>query len=130
MNLGRREVNDMGDADTLHRDKVSWQIWVVAVSLGLAGLFLVLAAFQAWRVAQVPFLGLFAEPTLIANGSGDQTWAAYAAGIQNHDQLIALDGHPLQDTSALTRLLSRYAPGDVVTLTAVGVDGVWRWLWR
>ncbi len=100
--------------------------WVVAAALVVAAIFMALTAFLAWRTTQVPFLGLFAEPTLIANGAGDQAWHGYAAGIQQHDHLVALDGQALKDPTALTRALSNYEPGDVVTLLAVSEDGAQR----
>ncbi|RLC78496.1 MAG: hypothetical protein DRJ03_14245 [Chloroflexi bacterium] len=105
---------------------ISLRGWIVVAALTVAAFFLILAAFLAWRTTQVPFLGLFTEPTLVVNGSGDQAWPGYAAGIQAHDHLIALDDQPLKDTIALMAVLSGYEPGDVVTLTAIGVDGARR----
>lgn len=102
------------------------QGWIVAAALTAAAIFLILAACLAWYTKQVPFLGLFAEPTLVVNGAGDQAWPGYAAGIQQHDHLIALDDRPLGSPTALMRALAGYEHGDVVTLTATGGDGARR----
>lgn len=97
--------------------------WIVAAVLAAAVPLLIVAAFLAWRTTQVPFPGLFTEPTLVVNGTGDRTWPGYAAGLRYVDHLIALNGRALDDTTALIRELSRYEPGDVVTLTARYKDG-------
>jgi len=92
----------------------------------IVALLLVAAAFLAWRSMQIPFPGLFTEPTLVVNDLGDQTWAGYAAGLHIPDHLVALDGQLLEDTTALMRTLEQYEPGDVVTLTARDTDGTLR----
>ena len=121
----------MGDANTFpdHRHfqaRVSSLAWIVAAALAATALFLILAAFQAWHTAQVPFLGLFAEPSLVVNGAGDEAWAGYAAGVRFADSLVALDGQPLKHTTALMEALAQHEPGDLVTLTAIGRDGTQR----
>ena len=102
------------------------RIWVVAVVLVATVFFLIGAAFLAWRTMQVPFLGLFTEPTLVVNDVGDQTWPGYAAGLHIPDHLVALDGQPLGSSTALVSVLAQYEPGDTVTVTAQGEDGALR----
>ena len=102
------------------------QVGIVAMLLIATMLLLALAAFLAWRTMQVPFPGLFTEPTLIVNDLGDPTWPGYAAGLHIPDHLVALDGQPLKSTTALMRELAQHQPGDVVTLTARGEDGTLR----
>ena len=102
------------------------QTWIVVVVLTATVLLLAWAAFLAWRTTQVPFPGLFTEPTLIVNNLGDSTWPGYAAGFYFPDHLVALDGQSLESTTALMRVLAWYEPGDVVTLTAQGGDGALR----
>jgi signal transduction histidine kinase len=124
-----REVNDVGSDPQAHqrsRRGISPQVWIVAVLLAATAALLAVTAFLAWRTTQVPFPGLFVEPTLVVNGTGDRTWSGYAAGLQYTDHLVALDGQPLDGTTALMRELSRHQPGDVVTLTAQGKDGTLR----
>ena len=101
-------------------------MWIVTAVLVATFLFLVVAAILAWRTATVPFLGLFTEPTLVVNQTGDQAWAGYAAGLHIPDQLVAVDGQPLERNTALVRELSPHQPGDVVTVTARGADGTLR----
>jgi len=102
------------------------QTWIVVVVLTATVLLLAWAAFLAWRTTQVPFPGLFTEPTLIVNNLGDSTWPGYAAGLYFPDHLVALNGQLLESTTALMRVLAWYEPGDVVTLTAQGGDGALR----
>ena len=121
----------MGDASTLQtlrhsQDSRSPQAWVVAAVLTVTALLLVLAAFLAWRTTQVPFPGLFTEPTLVVNDLGNWTWPGYAAGLRIPDHLVALDGQPLEGTTALMRELAQREPGDTITLTARGKDGTLR----
>lgn len=105
---------------------MSWQVWIVAAVLVATVLLLAWAAFLAWRTTQIPFPGLFTEPTLVVNDAGDQAWPGYAAGLHISDHLVALDGQPLESTTALMRALAQHEPGDVVTLTAQGEDGIRR----
>jgi len=102
---------------------MAWQTWIGAALLVVTVLLLAWAAFLAWRTMQVPFPGLFTEPTLVVNGAGDESWPGYAAGLQYPDHLLALDGQPLENTTALMQALVQYEPGDVVTLTARDKDG-------
>ncbi len=108
------------------QDRIPPQVWIVTAVLAVTVLLLAVAAFLAWYTTQVPFPGLFTEPTLVVNEMGDQTWPGYAAGLHISDHLVALDGQPLESTTALVRELSRYDPGAVVTLTARGKDGTLR----
>jgi len=121
----------VGDEDKLQigqrfQGGVLVQVWIVAAVLAATVLILATAAFFAWYTIQTPFPGLFVEPTLVLNGTGDQTWAGYAAGLCYTDHLLALDGQLLEGTTALMRELSRHEPGDVVTLTAQSKDGTRR----
>jgi len=124
-------VNSVGDMHSpqIHQHsqgRISPQAWVVAAVLATTVLLLAGAAFLAWRTAQVPFPGLFTEPTLVVNGAGDRTWPGYAAGLEYTDHLVAFDGRPLGSATSLMRELSRHRPGDVVTLTAQATDGALR----
>ena len=121
----------MGDANGSQthqhsQDRLPPQAWIVTAVLAVATLLLAVAAFLAWHTTQIPFPGLFTEPTLVVNGTGDQTWPGYAAGLRYTDHLVALDGRPLESSTALMRELSRYAPGDAVTVTALDKDGLQR----
>jgi signal transduction histidine kinase len=95
------------------------QGWIVAATLIIATVLLALAAYLAWRTTQTPFPGLFTEPTLVVNDVGDPTWSGYAAGLHSPDQLVALDGQSLENTTSLMRGLARHESGDVIELTAL-----------
>jgi len=118
---GRRNSSPFGQGIDSHR-----LIWVVSVVLAATVLLVVVAAFLAWRTLSIPFPGLFTEPTLVVNGLGDKNWNGYAAGLRYQDHLIALDGRPLDNTRALIQALTRYQPGDIVSITARGPDGTIR----
>jgi signal transduction histidine kinase len=94
--------------------------------LATAVILLAVAGFLGWRTFRTPFPGLFTEPAMIINGTGDPNWPGYAAGLHFPEQLVALDGQPLEGSTALMRELSRYEAGDVVTLTARDQDGTRR----
>jgi len=125
------EVNDVGDAGDLQarRDaqhESSLQIGIVMAVFAVTLLLLGVAAFLAWRATQAPFPGFLTEPTLVINGMGDSDWPGYAAGLEYQDHLIALDGRPLNDATALARELARYEAGDVVVFTVRTPEGVTR----
>lgn len=100
--------------------------WIVVAALTVTALFMAGSVFLAWHTTQVPFPGLFTEPTLIVNNLGDSTWSGYTAGLCFPDHLVALDGLLLESPTALMGVLARYEPGDVVTLTVQGGDGALR----
>jgi len=99
------------------------QVWIITVALTVTAFLLVVAAFLACRAVQVPFPGLFTEPTLVVNGTGDKDWPGYEAGLRYTDHLIALQGDRLGHTTALMRALDQYAPGDEVAFTARDTTG-------
>lgn len=116
-------LNESSKQPARRRARAHPLAWVVLAVLSVAVLLLIAAAFLAWRTTRIPFPGLFTEPTLIVNGLGDKNWNGYAAGLRYRDHLIALDGQPLSNTTALMNELARHRPGDVVSLTARRPDG-------
>jgi signal transduction histidine kinase len=96
---------------------------LVLAVLVATGLVLVAAVVLAVQTARTPFPGLFTEPTLIVNESGDPDWAGYAAGLAIPDHLVALDGRLLDSTTALMRELSLHDLGDTATVTARDAEG-------
>jgi hypothetical protein len=92
------------DSQTHQRSQgMPLQVWVVTAVLAASLLLLAVAGYLAWYTATTPFPGLFTEPTLIVNQAGDQSWSGYAAGLHIPDHLIALNGIPLETTTALVR---------------------------
>ncbi|MFL7790923.1 MAG: GAF domain-containing protein, partial [Anaerolineae bacterium] len=95
--------------------------WVVVASLAMAVVLLITAAFLAWRVASAPFPGFFTEPTyVILGGMPDPD---EPEGVVVSEYLLAFDGHPLKDTTALMRELEQRPLGEEVGLT-IGVHGI------
>ena len=101
-------------------------MWIVTAVFAATALLLAVAPFLARHTTAVPFPGLFAEPTLVVNDTGEQSWSGYAAGLHTPDHLVALDGQSLGSTTALMRELRHRRPGDVITLTARSQDGALR----
>ncbi len=105
------------------QDRTPPQTWFVLAVLVATVLVLLAAAVLAVQTARTPFLGLFTEPTLIVNESGNPDWAGYAAGLTIPDHLVALDGRLLDGATALMRELSLHDVGDTVTVTARDGEG-------
>ncbi len=92
--------------------------WLLVVLLTLSAATLVWALVLALQMARLPFPGLFTEPTLVVNDLGRMTWSGHAAGLHFPDQLIAIDGEPLDSPTALVEALRYRSPGEMVTFTA------------
>lgn len=92
--------------------------WLLAALLILSAATLIGALALAVQVPRIPFPGLFTEPTLVVNNLGSMTWGGYAAGLRLPDQLIAIDGEPLDSPTALVEALRTRQPGERVTFTA------------
>lgn len=99
---------------------------IVVALLAASVVLLIAAVFLAWRVTQVPFAGLFTEPTLVINDVGNPNWPGYAAGLHAPFRLVAVDGEPLEHATSLMPALAQYEPGDLVTLTVRSPDGTQR----
>jgi GAF domain-containing protein len=82
-----------------------------------------IALVSAVQVARRPFLGAFAEPTLVVNTVGKDAWIGRAAGLNLPDHLVELDGQPLTRPGALYERLDDYQVGDVVTLVVEQPEG-------
>ncbi len=109
----------MANLETLSANTRRWLVISRAiVSLLLIGTMAVLiaAAVFAWQVVHTPFPGLFAEPTMIVNSLGDPTWSGMAAGLRIPEQILAIDGQPIDDTRDMAQILTHYEVGDVVLL--------------
>lgn len=92
--------------------------WLLVVLLILSAATLVWALALAVQMLRVPFPGLFTEPTLVVNGLGPMNWSGYVAGLRLPDQLVAIDGEPLDSPTALVKALRTRQPGQTVTFTA------------
>jgi len=92
--------------------------WLLAVLLTLSAAVLIGAAVLALQTVRLPFPGLFTEPTLVVNNIGSMAWSGYAAGLHLPEQLIAVDGQPLDRPTALMDALRARRIGETVTFTA------------
>ncbi len=91
--------------------------WFLVALLTFSVVILIWALTLAVQVLRLPFPGLFTEPTLVVNNLGSMAWSGYAAGLRLPDQLIAIDGEPLDRSTALVEALRTRKPGDTVTFT-------------
>ncbi|MGQ9521744.1 MAG: GAF domain-containing protein [Anaerolineae bacterium] len=90
----------------------------LVVLLILSAATLVWALVLAVQTVRLPFPGLFTEPTLVVNNVGSMAWSGYAAGLRLPEQLVAIDGEPLDRPTALIEALHNHRVGETVTLTA------------
>ena len=92
--------------------------WLLAVLLALSAAVLIGAAVLAAQTVRLPFPGLFTEPTLVVNNIGSMAWSGYAAGLRLPEQLVAIDGQPLDRPTALIDALRAHRVRETVTFTA------------
>lgn len=92
--------------------------WSLVVLLILSAATLAWALVLAVQTVRLPFPGLFTEPTLVVNNQGSMAWRGYVAGLRQPDQLVAIDGEPLDRPTALIEALHNHRVGETVTLTA------------
>jgi len=90
----------------------------VAVLLAFSAVVMVWAAVLAVQTVRLPFPGLFTEPTLVVNNIDSMAWSGYAAGLHLPEQLLAIDGQPLDRPTALIDALRARQVGETVTFTA------------
>ncbi|MCS7178311.1 MAG: GAF domain-containing protein [Anaerolineae bacterium] len=92
--------------------------WLLGGWLAFSAVILVWAALLAIQTIHIPFPGLFTEPTLVVNNIGLMSWSGYAAGLRLPEQLVALNGKPLEHPGALIEALRTHQVGEMVTFTA------------
>ncbi|MGB9871463.1 MAG: GAF domain-containing protein [Anaerolineae bacterium] len=90
----------------------------LAALSAFSAVILVWAAVLALQTVRLPFPGLFTEPTLVVNNIGSMSWGGYAAGLSLPEQLVAIDGEPLDRPPALIEALHHRQVGETVTFTA------------
>ncbi len=83
--------------------------------------------FLALRWMQVPFIGAFVEQTMVFNGTGPagtaSVWSAYNQGLKSGQQLLSIDGQPVQNAREMMAVLDQHKPGDEVTLQVREASG-------
>lgn len=98
---------------------------VFCVLLFVAGMY-VTTPFFAWRWMQIPFMGIFVEPSLIFSGASSpagERWALSNAGLAYPDRLIAIDKHVVTSPDDVHQTLANYAVGDTVLITYEKASG-------
>ncbi|MBI5082018.1 MAG: GAF domain-containing protein [Chloroflexi bacterium] len=98
---------------------------VFCVLLFVAGMYIV-SPYFAWRWMQIPFMGIFVEPTLIFSGASSpsgERWAVSAAGLTYPDRLIAIDDHLVTSPDDVNQTLAKYSVGDTVLITYEKASG-------
>lgn len=91
---------------------------LLALFLLLSTVTLIWAAVIAIEGMRLPFPGLFTEPTLVVNNLGSMGWSGYQASLRLPEQLIAIDGQPLDHPTALMDALRTRRVGETVIFTA------------
>jgi len=80
---------------------------------GIAVLMLILSPFWAAEWYRTPFLGMLLEPNNVVSQIASPGWPARDHGVIFADQLLALNGQPMRDASAVMTFLQRNGTGPV-----------------
>jgi signal transduction histidine kinase/nitrate/nitrite-specific signal transduction histidine kinase len=113
------------DSSTPMFDRVMRYL-VISVMAVTGVVYVVAAPLLAIAWIQTPFIGAFTEHRNTVNGiraSGSDQWPFYAAGGQEQDQLLTLNGAEVTDSHQLVAILSQYRPNDVVTVNVGRPNG-------
>jgi signal transduction histidine kinase len=98
---------------------------VVYMVIVLAALLIQILASGPWLNA--PFIGAFAEPTMVFNGNDSverpSVWSAAMDGVEAGDQLMAVDGHTMLSARALREVLQDKSVNDTVNLRVKDKSG-------
>lgn len=95
------------------------RVGMVGLLLLVGGIIYILLPFSALRWAQAPFLGLFIDPNLIVNDSGEPAWPTQEAAplLSYPDRITAVDGEPVATIEAYLAALAGKRLGETVSLT-------------
>ncbi|HVN14332.1 MAG TPA: adenylate/guanylate cyclase domain-containing protein, partial [Anaerolineales bacterium] len=74
---------------------------------GIAASLIILAPFWAADWYRTPFLGMLLEPNNVVSQITSPGWPARSTGVIFADRLLALDGRPINDASALMKFLQQ-----------------------
>lgn len=92
--------------------------FVVLVYQAIAVVIFISILTTAGDWLRTPFIGGFFEHTLVLNGSDtseeDKNWAMYEQGYEVGDQLISVDGVPIQNSTQLKEVLNSHTVNDSV----------------
>jgi len=92
----------------------SWHHHIFPIVLTLTALvIMVLAPIWAIQWSQQPFIGIFLEPNQVVSLIEGVDWPAKQAGVESYDQLIRFEGHAVENTHALGKMLTESGYGPV-----------------
>ncbi|MDX9863901.1 MAG: GAF domain-containing protein, partial [Anaerolineaceae bacterium] len=108
-----------------HAPKFLQGVIVVYMVIVLAALLVQILVSGPWL--NTPFIGAFVEPTMVFNGNDSierpSSWSAINAGIESRDQLLAVDGLPVDNARDLRAFLQGKSVGDSVDLSVKRENG-------
>ena len=106
------------------------RVGLVGLLLLIGGIIYILLPFSALRWAQTPFLGIFLDPNLVVNDSGEADWPTQGDDplLSYPDRITAVDGQPVGSIDAYLATLAGKEIGETVALTLdtppsdIGID--------
>ncbi|MFO7586023.1 MAG: GAF domain-containing protein [Anaerolineales bacterium] len=100
---------------------------VVFLYMGIVLLAFFAVPFLVYTYSVTPFPGAFFEHTLLANDikppGGETRWELYRQGLVFGDQLVAINGQPVQSAAEVRRILMGYFPGETHSFTFRNQEG-------
>jgi len=97
-------------------------------TIGLALAMLILTPLWAWQWYHSPFLGVLLEPNNVVSQIMHNSWPAATMGIQWSDQLVAINGQKVSNTTQIQNLLSQgNSETSMVTLYRRSMDRRFTW---
>jgi adenylate cyclase len=86
---------------------------------------LVAAQVLGWAWSRRPFLGMLLEPTLVLSPIRGTDWARlqFEPPLEQPDQLIVIDGQPVQNYGDVSAVLDQRDVGDTIRVTVARPDG-------
>lgn len=95
------------------------RVGIVGLLLLIGGIIYILLPFSALRWAQTPFLGIFIDPNLVVNDSGEPGWPTQGElpVLSYPDRITAVDNQPVTTEEAFQAALAEKQPGETVQLT-------------
>ena len=97
------------------------RVGIVGFLLLVGGIIYILLPFSAMRWAQSPFPGLFIDPNLVVNDSGEPEWPTQGVNplLSYPDRITAVDEQSVSTVEDYLAALDGKEEGDTVTFTLV-----------
>jgi serine phosphatase RsbU (regulator of sigma subunit) len=101
--------------------KVSFSVLLVMMCF-IAGMLFVGAPFQANNWIKLPFPGFLIEQTMLIGSHSGATWDTRDR-IHELQRVISINDQPIGTPVDYRRILSQFAPGDMIKVVVSGEDG-------